>query len=128
MLGYQSYSPTKKMIGEENIALVAVSGVPCKALIDTGSQITSLSQDFVGKHLPDIDIRPLSDLIKITGAGGNVLPFKGFIEVDLCLNPDLPEQVQPSLVLVSTGLQYNDQVPLIIGTNVLHPYFVDSSS
>ena len=116
------------MIGDENIADVTVCCVPCKALIDTGSQITSLSQDFVNRHLTDHEVHPLSDLVKITGAGGNVLPFSGFVEIDLCMNPEFPDQTQPCLALVSLAVPYSDQVPLVIGTNVLHPYFANLST
>lgn len=96
-----------------------VDGALCNALLDTGSQVTSLTSDFVASALPDVVIQPLDELVTIRGAGGNILPYDGFIEVDIKLDPDDVNTANTVLVLVIGGEPYRADVPLVIGTNLM---------
>ena len=104
-----------------------VEDMLCLALVDTGSQVTTISQSFVEQHLPHAEVRALDDLLTVKGAGGNILPYSGYIEVDLCLQPDNPAQARSTLALVMTGPAYQPDVPIIIGTNVIQPYLEEVS-
>lgn len=66
----QLVSVLKGLIGGPNEAVTIVNGHACIGLLDTGSQITSVAESFYKKHLRDCTIKPLEDLVRVIGAGG----------------------------------------------------------
>ena len=48
-----------------------INGHPVTALLDTGSQVTHISEAFCQAN--DIQINPLDQLVEIEGTGGTVL-------------------------------------------------------
>lgn len=107
--------------GRGNEAEAIVENAPCMSLIDTGSQICTLSHSFYKKHLPHIELKSLDPLLQVTAAGGQRLPYIGIVEVSIRfgrhINGTDHEYHVPVLVVPDT--QYNEQVPLLIGTNVI---------
>ena len=101
-------------IGTSNVMEVNVEGRKCTALIDTGSMITTISEGFL-KKVPDVEIRDLETALQIKGAAGQVVPYIGIVEVLIRIN----EQAMMVPVLVVHDTEYNKNVPLIIGTNIL---------
>ena len=85
-------------------------------MIDTGSQISSVSCSFRAKSLSHLQIRPLSNLV-IRQAGGSVLPYLGYVEAEI----SVPTQEKPigAVFLVVPDTEYNLRIPLLIGTNIL---------
>ena len=98
-----------------------MNDIECNALVDSGSQITTICEQFVKQSLPDCKVLPIQNL-KVYGAGQHLLPYTGYIEVELktkewsCCSP----------ILVVSG-SYNDNVPMVIGTNVIVPYYQSQS-
>ena len=105
-----------KLVGEPSECVVKVDGTPSLALLDTGSMVSTLSESFWNQHFPDRPVTPLKDLLTLTGAGGDSIPYTGCVEVDLEL-PGTPMATYPFLVVRDTP--YNLRVPVLIGTNVL---------
>lgn len=112
---------SKLLIGAANEFVAAVNGRVCLALLDTGSQITSLSELFYKKHLPDCVIHLAESLLRVVGTAGQNVPFLGYVDVEV----EFPEEeaglcgcVQV-LVLVVPDNAYNQRVPLVIGTNIV---------
>lgn len=109
------------MIGAANECVAAVNGRACLALLDTGSQITSISESFYKKHLSDCVIRPMESLLRVVGAAGQDVPFLGYVEVEV----EFPEEESglcssvQALILVVPDNAYNQRVPLVIGTNIV---------
>jgi hypothetical protein len=60
-----------------------INSTPCLALVDTGSQVTTVSGSFQKECLPDCLIQQLNDNLRIEGAGGQDVPFLGFIEAEV---------------------------------------------
>lgn len=58
----------KGLVGSKSTANVKVNGVDCHSLLDTGSQVTTVSQSFYNLHLSDHTIHPVSDILEIEGA------------------------------------------------------------
>ena len=52
-------SPVVKLVGDANLVQIACEGVACKALLDTGSQVTTIDSKFVQQCLPESVIHPL---------------------------------------------------------------------
>ena len=59
-----------------------LENIECTALLDTGSQISSISQSVYLKHFSHIALQPLENL-HVEGVTGQHLPYAGFIEIKL---------------------------------------------
>lgn len=97
-----------------------INSVPCKSLLDTGSQITTISVSFYDKHLTSIPIQSCHSLLRVEGVGGDKLPYHGYIvcEVTVPLTDTTTfSSIIPVLVVPDTT--YNSTTPCLIGTNFL---------
>lgn len=56
-------STTKGLIGAKYTANVLIDGQSCNCLLDTGSQVTTVSQSFYDNKLSNLDIHPLNELL-----------------------------------------------------------------
>ena len=103
------------MVGQPNVAEVLVEGVSTYALIDTGSQVTTIALSLVEKF--DCELKALDSLTVLT-AGGNTLPYLGYVEVTLEIAPKLGVPIDV-LALVIHDSNCDPNIPVLIGTNVL---------
>ena len=111
------------IVGHANESDVLISGVKCKALIDTGSMVTTISSSFHKDYLSDHQLSALSNL-RVEGADGNELPYTGFIECSIVLPNNCVEGFNICVpILVVADTQHNSLVPLVIGTNVILPAY-----
>lgn len=99
-----------------NEGLVKVNGEMCKALIDSSSQVTTITDEFWQQH-PVLCTQELqhSD-IPIKGAAGQPVTYAGV----LCINLKFLGRVYlnvPAFVVPVT--EYRSSVPLLIGSNVI---------
>ena len=109
------------MVGSANEATAIVGGRRCKCLIDTGAQITSISKTFYDSHLSEYELYDIGELLKIECANGQTVPYLGYIEVGISLPGSLPSTTEVyAPVLVVPDTPYNREVPLCVGTNVIH--------
>ena len=108
-----------ELLGAANETTILIEGIESPALVDTGSMITSIGEDFYHKHLKaDHLLLDVAPGINVEGAGGNQLPLLGVVEVRISCTGSSKEDLQvPVIVLPST--KYNQRIPAIIGTNVL---------
>lgn len=112
-----------KLIGKKSLIQCNLNGLAVKALLDTGAQVSIISREWKDRYLPDLTMRPLSEIIEemdelqVCAVNGESIPFDGWVPIMI----NLPGGEDPSLsistpVLVST-LSSLDK-PLI-GFNVL---------
>lgn len=88
--------------------------------MDTGSTVSTISQSWYDAHLSEVPVKPLDTILEIECADGKNLPYSGYIEVDICL-----ENTSGSfLLLIIPDSRYNEHVPLLLGTNVLHHFMM----
>ena len=66
-----SNNPWSRLIGRANEEQIVINGHPVTALLDTGSQVTHISEAFCQAN--KIQINPLDKLVEIEGSGGTVL-------------------------------------------------------
>ena len=91
-----------------------------RCLLDTGSTVSTISQSWYDAHLSEVPVKPLDTILEIECADGKNLPYSGYIEVDICL-----ENTSGSfLLLIIPDSRYNEHVPLLLGTNVLHHFMM----
>ena len=107
------------MVGSRNESEILINGQKCLALIDTGSDITIICQEFYDKMEPKPKLLDMSDFkLNITGASGSTIPYFGYFEAEICMsNVDHEPLTVPVLVVPTTG--YSGQVPIIVGTNII---------
>ena len=64
-------NPWTKLLGRANEEQIIIYGHPVTALLDTGSQVTHISEAFCQAN--NIQIHPLDRLVEIEGTGGTLL-------------------------------------------------------
>ena len=106
------------LVGNSSTTKVKVGGILCDCLMDTGSQVTCLSEAFYQKNLKHIPLQPLDDLV-VVGASGSKIPYLGYIEIHLYFPPDETgiDTETTTLALVTPTRDGSDRAPLLIGTN-----------
>ena len=93
------------------------NGKPVKALWDTGSQVSVISEVFVWQNFPEVQIRDISELLhtdlKLTAANGSDIPYHGWAEINFQVTPHSPVLTVPFLV------QQETSDPPLIGYNTI---------
>ena len=129
--GFQDFYPRIKrkdrsprvstLVGSANETQVRIQGILTPALIDTGSAVSTISQDFYDTYLNDIPLQPVSSLLSLECADGSSLPYLGFIACEFQADGITGQQEEPveCLFLVVHNTAYHSSVPVLIGTNIL---------
>jgi len=106
--------------------VVKVEEKSTKALLDTGSCISSISKQFYEDHLSHLELKSLDNLLKIQCADGNNLPYLGYIEARLYTDDGVPDsKAQDCLFLITPDTSYSGTTPVLIGTNILNEVIQD---
>ena len=113
------------LVGNANEATVSVNGNHCKCLLDTGSSVSTVSEAFYREFLSPLTVHPLDALLEVECADGESIPYRGYVEVTLIFHQLLAETPCSSLLLVVPDSQYNKNVPILVGTNILTPALDD---
>lgn len=109
------------LIGPRCAATVSIEGVQCESIFDTGSQVTTISDTFHASHLSFLPVRPIHCLLEIEGAGGQTVPYLGYVEANLTFPHTVTgtEVELTVLALIVPECHFNSKTPLLVGTNVL---------
>jgi dUTPase len=106
------------MIGRANEASLTIARVSTTALIDSGAMVSTVSESFYNSRLTHVELLPLTDFeIIIRSSSDDLVPYSGYIDVPItipCLKVDLSVHI-----LVTADTEYNRDVPIVIGTNVI---------
>ena len=107
-----------RIIGEENLTDIELNGKTTKALIDSGSVVSTISESLY-RNLPDKpQLHNMTDFgIIIETANGTSLPYLGYIEADIILQNQ--GKAFPTLLLVVPNTEYHNKVPVLLGTNII---------
>ncbi|KAJ8008775.1 hypothetical protein DPEC_G00081920 [Dallia pectoralis] len=95
--GSKSDTPSKEVLLERAVGTcpvveIKISGVVVSCLLDTGSQVSTLSERFFRQCLggEDADMLSTSGWLKLTAANGLDIPYMGYMELE---NHHVPVQV-----------------------------------
>lgn len=115
----------KRLVGCKCTASVAVSGVESNCLIDTGSQVTTVSQSFYDKYLSGCTIEPVNNILEVDGANGQPVPYNGYVEISMKFPKEFiaAEPEVQTLALVVPDNRSNSSIQVLIGTNTLDPLY-----
>ena len=103
---------------------VLVNDHATQCLLDSGSQVTVLSESFFRDTLSASPLQELPEGLSIVGAGGHRVPYIGVVDI----NVNLPISVTginhtvKVTAFVCPDTEYSNHVPVIIGTNVFRQY------
>lgn len=95
------------LIGRKALTQCNLNGLAVSALLDTGAQVSITDRVWKDKYLPDVDVRPLAELmgttdrLEVYAVNGDLIPFDGWAIITVNLqgndNPNLSINV-PFLV------------------------------
>lgn len=71
------------LFGPHCALTVGIEGVQCESILDTGSQVTTISEKFHAAFLTSLPLKPIDCLLEIEGAGGHTVPYLGYVETNL---------------------------------------------
>lgn len=104
------------LVGPVTTILVEVNGCPCNALLDSGSQVTIVFENWYSTYLSQVPIQPLAGLY-IWGLSESSYPYKGYIVVDCLFPATLTGEAENVSILALVCPEPQGTVPVIIGTN-----------
>lgn len=112
----------EQMVGKGNEDIVLINNVKTRALIDSGSMISTVTEEFLDRLEPKPEMLPLENFdLDIKVAGGYSLPYKGYVTVNVTVPFLKNEQIYvPMLVVPLT--EYTETVPVIVGTNIIRRF------
>ena len=110
---YLNPDPLLRLIGQANETQVKIENQNFTALIDSGAQISQLTESLV-KAL-GLEMKQLKELLPLDGAGGIDVPYLGYVEARLAF-PEIQNFDEDCLFLVMSDHTYGDRVPVTIGT------------
>ena len=111
-----------RIVGKENESDIIIEGVRTKGLIDTGSMVSTVAIDFLETLNPKPTIHTVEELgLHVNTAGGQSLPYSGYVEVEVTV-PFLETEHMLVPMLVVPMTDYNVEVPVIVGTNVIRQF------
>ena len=117
-----------QLVGKPTETKVALDSVETLALFDTGSSISSIGHSFYLDNLSHLPLLPVSDILNVECADGKNLPYMGYIKCTLVSSGISECFEQFCLILVVPDTNYNLQVPVVIGTNILDEILKDSKN
>ncbi|XP_071142173.1 uncharacterized protein [Mytilus edulis] len=113
-----TYNKEDRLCGPANEVSISINGIDTKALLDTGSSVSTISESFY--NMRSTPIESLTRILKIECADGLSMPYLGYIEADLQLHGiSSTRSSYPGIFLVIPDSEYNMTVPLLIGTNIM---------
>ncbi len=113
------------LIGDRNECSILLEGNSIRVLLDSGSQVSTLSEAYYKAHLTVLPLHPISSLFTLKGAGDHSLPYLGYIVADVTVSKvDIGHDITtPALILIVPSTNFHIKTPLLLGTNVLGRIF-----
>ena len=106
------------MVGPSNESKVKVCGEETVCLIDSGSMVTTISEEFYNSLQNKTDLHDMTEFqLDVYGANGCSLPYIGYIETRI----EIPcmDEILYIPALVTKVSNVNTRTLVIIGTNVI---------
>lgn len=106
------------LVGSRSVVNVTIGGIHHESLIDSGSQVTTISKSFHDTYLSSHPVYPLDNIIEVEGAAGQRVPYIGYIEVDIIFPENFVGRPKTVTTLALIVPDYS-AISVLIGTNAL---------
>ena len=75
----------EKAVGECPVATVRLGGVDVHCLLDSGSEVSTITEEFFNKHFhPQGEtLLPTGNWLRLTAANGLEIPYVRYLELDI---------------------------------------------
>lgn len=91
-----------------------IQGVDVPCLLDSGSQVTSISAEFFEQNLQNFVESPRPcDCLKVIASNGLPVPYDGFVVADVTFKDHI---VQDRGILIASRPR---EIPGLVGTNII---------
>lgn len=98
----------QELVGTSNDVQVAINNIECKALLDTGATVSSISKTFYDYYLAHITkLFLMGEHLYIECADGQTLLYLGYVSVNLTLVVYLPLIFRKIASLIVPDSDYN---------------------
>ena len=106
------------LVGPASEAEIILNGKKVNSLLDSGSQVTSVSESYYREHLNQHPLQP-ADVpgLLLQQAGGGSMPYLGMIITSLKV-PHLTSTFQAKVVVVP-DTEYHYSTPALVGTGII---------
>lgn len=100
---------------------VRVNGAETTCLVDSGSQVTIISESFYRQYLRDVPLQQIDAVLDITGAGDQNVSYLGVVQTTVQLHREVSgtDKEVETLALVCPDTRISTRVPVIVGTNTM---------
>lgn len=103
----------ERLVGDRPVVTLVIGGVNVDFLVDTGSQVTSITSEFFQQHLSHLEAPREITCLKVVASNNLQVPFNGFIVTDVTYKG---YTVKDRGILLTTSSR---NIPGLLGTNVL---------
>lgn len=109
------------LVGPSCESSVQVNGIVTKGLLDSGSQVTVMSESFYREHCKHQPLEQPDFALEITGAGGQPVPYLGCVQCTVKLPAEVGGTAKSvdTFAVVCPDTKFAARVPIIVGTNTL---------
>ena len=110
---YHNLDPLYRLVVEVNETTVLLEGQEARALIDSGSQLSSISLAWVR----ELNFKPqqLWSILQIEGSGGLDIPYLGYVETHV-VGPEVKAFDTDVLLLIVPNSVHTMHIPITLGT------------
>ena len=112
----------ERAVGKCPVVVVEMGGVQVNCLLDSGSEVSTITESFFKKHFQGKDLLCTSGWLTLTAANGLDIPYVGYFELDVCA---LGINVAQRGILVvkdpegKDARQRKQVVPGLVGMNII---------
>ena len=106
------------LVGPANETEIILDGKKVNSLLDSGSQVTSVSESYYREHLSEFPLQPVDvPGLLLQPAGGGSMPYLGMIITSLNV-PHLTSTFQAKVVVVP-DTEYHYSTPALVGMGIM---------
>ena len=107
-----------RAVGKCPRVTLKIGGVKIEAVVDTGSQVTTVTEAFYAKHLgKSLFLAPRNKYFTLTAANGLGIPLSGYLVVEVQVGTEV---IQDAVIMVVNGAPTGpEQPPCLLGMNIL---------
>ena len=109
----------ERSVGTCPILDISIGGIQCSALLDTGSQVSTVTESFYKRYLHSNALKT-DQYLKLTAANGLTIPYIGYLELDITVKGKIMKKRGVLVVRDNKNDQHSTEV--LIGMNVINSH------